>query len=57
MSVIVELPVDSQNKTSILSGHLTTILIKTKTKDQVRSDKIYFTVLQYLLVNPESKKV
>ena len=57
MSVNIKHTVDGQNKTSILNGHLTTILTKTKPKNYVKSDKIYFSILQDLLVNHENKMV
>ena len=57
MSVNLEHTVGGQNRTSILNGHLTAILTKTKPTNYVKSDKIYFSSLQYLLVNPESKMV
>ena len=48
---------DGQNKTSILNGQLTTMLTKTKPTSYFKSDKIYFSILQDLLENPEFKMV
>ena len=38
-------------------GHLTTMLTKTKPTNYVKSYKIYFSILQDLLINPENKMV